>query len=88
MVAFRKTVPAKKRKAAAPVVEHGIFTDELPPANVATVQTEEDFFADTAKSLKDFRTGRRKAPVATISFASVAALLPKKKPLARRGGGA
>lgn len=64
-----------KRKAAAPVVEHGIFADELPPAYTATLQTEEDFFADTAKSLRDLRTGRRKAPVATVSFASVPALL-------------
>ena len=31
--------------------------------------------ADIAKSLKDLRTGRRKAPVATVSFASVPALL-------------
>lgn len=66
---------ASKRKTAAPVVERGIFTDELPPANVATVQAEEDFFANAAKGLKDFRTGRRMTPVATVSFASVPALL-------------
>ena len=64
-----------KRQTAAPVAEREIFTNELPPAKTVKIQTEDAFFADAERDLKDLRSGRRRRPVATVSFESVAALL-------------
>ena len=66
---------ASKRKTAAPVAEREIFTDELPPPKTAKIQTEDVFFAEAANQMKNLRTGRRKQPVASVSFESVAAFL-------------
>lgn len=53
-----------------PHEEPGVFTDELGPPTVLGVQTEAEFFADAARSVQDFREGRRTEPVNTISFDS------------------
>lgn len=66
---------ASKRKTVAPVAERESFTNELPPPKTAKIQTEKAFFAEAANQMKDMRTGRRKQPVVTVNFESVAALL-------------
>jgi len=66
---------ASKRKTVAPVAERGIFADELPPPKTVKIQTEEAFFAEAANQMKNLRTGRRKQPVASVSFESVAVFL-------------
>ena len=74
-----------KRQTAAPVAELGIFTNELPPPKTVKIQTEDAFFAEAERDLKDLRSGRRRRPVATVSFESVAAFLavltPKRNAL-------
>lgn len=64
-----------KNRTATPVVENGIFTDELPPADVGQFQTEEDFFNQARRGLDAFRQGKRLQPLVTVSFDSVEALL-------------
>ena len=71
---------ASKRKTAAPVAEREIFTDELPPPKTAKIQTEDVFFAEAANQMKNLRTGRRKQPVASVSFESVAVFLAVLSP--------
>jgi predicted transcriptional regulator len=71
----RPTRRSRKRSAAKSVAEHGIFTDELPPPDGIKFQSEKDFFKEAGRDLRALRSGRRSTPVATVSFASVPALL-------------
>lgn len=63
------------RKRVVPVVERNVFTDELRPVGRASFQTEERFLKEVRRDVNARRNGKRTKPVATVSFASVAALL-------------
>ena len=64
-----------KRKTATPVAEAGIFTEELASPEMASFQTEDDFFSETRQGLETFRTGKRSEPDVTVSFDSLEALV-------------
>lgn len=66
---------ARKRKTATPVTEQDAFTDELAPATELRLETQDDFFRGTARDLQRVRSKASGRPVATVSFASVSALL-------------
>jgi predicted transcriptional regulator len=65
----------RNRRTARPEVEAGVLTDELAPAEVATLESEDDFLARSRERVKAFQAGKPVATKATVSFASVAALL-------------
>ena len=71
----RATRFARKRRTAKPVVEQGVFTDELAATDVVRFQSEKEFFKEASRELRALRSGRRSKPVVTVSFASVPALL-------------
>ncbi len=63
-----------KRIKAAPVAEP-VFTDELRGPQELAIESEDDFFANVRKAVKDRKEGRRLAPHVSVSFQSPAALL-------------
>ncbi len=63
-----------KRIKAAPVAEP-VFTDELRGPQEAGIETEDAFFANVRRAVKDRKDGRRLAPHVSVSFQSPAALL-------------
>jgi predicted transcriptional regulator len=52
-----------------------IITDELAGPRVATIATEDEFFAGVRKAVKERKKGRRAEPFVSVSFQSVGALL-------------
>lgn len=65
---------ATPKLKTVPVAE-SVFTEELRGPEVASIETEEDFFAGVRKAVKDRKEGRRVRPAVSVSFQSVAALL-------------
>lgn len=65
---------ATRKHKTEPVVEP-VFTDELAGPQVATIETQDNFFAGVRKAVKDRKEGRRAEPFVSVSFQSAAALL-------------
>jgi len=84
----RATRFARKRKAAKPATEQEVFTEDLPTPGIVRFQSEREFFKEVRRDLGALRSGRRSAPIVTVSFASVSALLsvltPKRFELIQR----
>jgi predicted transcriptional regulator len=64
-----------KQKPANQVDESKIFTEELGMPEFVGAQSEDDFFDSVRKNINGRKIGQRTAPITTVSFESLSALL-------------
>jgi len=75
---MERTTEMKVRKTL-PVLEDVLVAVISGPTNTK-FQTEEDFFKEVTQNVRDRASGKRLAPITTISFASVEALVAVLSP--------